>query len=302
MGSTAGPTSAIMGGTIAMTLRPLLALLCVAATSFVAGCHARPESLLPAGVSSRAERQDEFLGSEAQTFVVLGDPQSFVWPTLLEELLYGHAQPRHLQRVLNAAVPQSGIGAWTSSLEPSALRALGDELARASRTGAAPRPRTALCLVSLRGLGDEGGPVKSENDMVGAEMGANALERLALELRQRGIERVVFATPIHVADAGPELAFEHVAIERLLARGHDFVAAGPDLFRATRRYFPDAYEEGGTRLNEFGLKLVAEEWYRWLAGPGARESVIEALYAEDFDVQAIEAAASAEAARRMPVD
>lgn len=284
-----------------MSLRPLLAFLSLAVSSSLAGCHARPESLLPAGVGSPAEREDESLRSEAQTFVVLGDPQCFVWPTLLEELLDAHARP-HLHRVLNAAVPQSGISAWTSSLEPSALRALGDELARASRIDAAPRKRTALCMVSLRGLGDEHGPVKSENDMVGAEMGANALERLALELRQRGIERVVFATPIHVADGGPELALERVAIERLLARGHAFVAAGPDLFRATRRYFPDAYEEGGTRLNEFGLKLVAEEWYRWLAGTTARESAVEALYAQDFDVRAIEAAASAEAARRMPVD
>lgn len=285
-----------------MTLRPLLvALFPLAAAPAFAACHARPESLLPAGVTSSAQRQSEYLRERPQSFVVLGDAQSFVWPTLLQELLDGHAQ-RSLHHVVSAAVPRTGVGAWASGQEPSALRALADELARAGRLGLAPEPRTALCLISLRGLGDERGPVKSENDMVGAEMGANALERLALELRQRGIERVVFATPIHVAGAGPELGLEHVAIERLLARGHAFVAAGPDLFRATRRYFPDAYEEGGTRLNEFGLKLVAEEWYRWLAGPEAREPVVEALYAEDFDVRAIEAAASAEAARRMPVD
>ena len=49
--------------------------------------------------------------------------------------------------------------------------------------------------------------------------------------------------------------------------------------------------------NEFGTKLVAEEWYRWLAGPEARESVVEGLYARDYDVDALEAAR----ARRLPV-
>ena len=100
-------------------------------------------------------------------------------------------------------------------------------------------------------------------------MGANALERLALELHRAGIERVVFATPVYTASGGAELSLEHVAIERVLARGHAFVEAGPDVFRASKRYYPDAYLEGGEEPNEFGQKLLAEEWYRWLAGPAS---------------------------------
>ncbi len=266
--------------------------LLLALSPLVAGCHVRPESLVPAGVSSPTDPSSEYLRGEPGSFVVLGDSNSFVWPTLLQELLDSHAGKRGVYRVLNGAVLADGIGAWTNTKEAGPLNALSAAFfsTSKSRLAGVPVPKTALCLVSLRGLGDEGGPVKSDNDMVGAEMGANALERLALELRQLGVERVVFATPPYVEGAGPELGLEHVAIERLLARGHAFVAAGPDVFRATKRYFPDGYESDRAHPNEFGLKLVAEEWYRWLAGPEAREGVVEALYAKDYDVQAIEAA------------
>lgn len=268
-------------------LLPLLASL-----SLSAGCHVRPESLLPAGAVSHAPEHSEFLRSEPASFVVLGGEDSFVWPALLQELLTGHAGRGKRYLVLNAATREPGIGAWTDDDVHGPLRALVDDyLAGGARLPAgAPAPRTALCLVSLRGLCDESGPVKSDSDMLGAEMGADALERLALALKSAGVERVVFATPLYAEGAGPELGLEHLAIERLLARGHEFVLAGPDVFRASKRYYPDAYEADGVSPNEFGLKLIAEEWYRWLAGPEAREPVVEALYSKDFDTDAIEAA------------
>jgi hypothetical protein len=266
-------------------------LSAVSLALFLAGCHVRPESLVPESASSRGPVHSEFLRDERASFVVLGDESSFVWPALLQELLDGHAGRRKQYRALNAATVEPGIGPW-NVCEEGPFRALLDDYlsANARRLAGAPAPKTALCLVSLRGLCDESGPVKSDSDMLGAEMGANALERLALELHQAGIERVVFATPLYAQGSGPELGLEHLAIERLLARGHAFVEAGPDVFSASRRYYPDAYEKDGVRPNEFGLKLIAEEWYRWLAGPEARESVVESLYSKDFDVDAIEAA------------
>jgi hypothetical protein len=281
--------------------RPLLPSTMLRRSIFVlltlaSGCHVRPESLVPVGGRAQAEPESEYLRGDPAAFVVLGDTTSFVWPAMLQELLDAHAAKRGLYRVHNGATPAQGIGAWKETREPGPFRALSEDFlsARAAARAGAPLPKTALCMVSLRGIGDEGGPVKSENDMVGAEMGADALERLALELHELGVERVVFATPFYAEGTGPELGLEHVALERLLARGHDFVAAGPDVFRASRRYFPDAFEAGGTEPNEFGVKLMAEEWYRWLAGPEARERVVEALYATDYDVEAIEAAHVAE--------
>ena len=268
----------------AMKSRLLLSLV-----PFVAGCHARPESLVPSSVGATPRARSEHLRAEACSFVVLGEETSLVWPAMLQFLLDSHAKRPGLYRVLNGSTATTGVSAWTDATDDGPLDLLSSSFLAplAAQRGAAPVPRTALCLVSLRGVGDEDGPVESENDMVGAERGADALERLALALHGLGIERIAFATPLFGADTGASVGLEHVALERLLARGHAFVEAGPDLYRATRRYFPDAYLSDGVHLNEFGLKLVAEEWYRWLAGPEAREAVVEALYAGHPDLDAL---------------
>jgi hypothetical protein len=254
----------------------------LATLALTSGCHVRPESLLPAELTHATLRSEHLTGAPS-AFVVLGDVRSFVWPSMLQEMLDCHAGKQDTYHVVNASAPATGVAAWTSSDNDSPLARLEREVGGKSRSS----PKTALCLVSLGGIGDERGPVKSEHDMVGAEMGANALERLALELHQAGIERVVFATPVYTKSGGDELSLEHVAIERVLARGHAFLEAGPDVFRASKHYYPDAYLEGGEEPNEFGQKLLAEEWYRWLAGPEAREEVVQELYATDFDVDGL---------------
>jgi len=266
-----------------MPRRSLLPFVFVAA-----GCHVRPESLVPAEISQHADSHSEYLRARPATFVVVGDASSFAWPALLQDLLDVHAGKPALYRVENGAVELGPTRAEGEHAAP--FRVLAQAGLAALKTDESEEPRTALCVVSLRGICDERGPVKSENDMVGAEMGADALERLAVALHESGIERVAFATPLFAAGAEPELGLEHVAIERLLSRGHAFVVAGPDLFSASRHYFPDAYAEDKVHPNQFGTKLVAEEWFRWLAGPDAREETVEALYARDYDVEALEAA------------
>ena len=258
----------------------------LATLALTSGCHVKPESFLPADAAAHAEPRSEHLTGAARAFVVIGDERSFVWPALLQTVLDAHASKTGVYPVQNASLPAATVRAWTAS-SPAELRT---RLAPAAQTTSSKLPRTALCLVSLSGIGDERGPVKSEHDMVGGEMGANALERLALELQQAGFERVVFATPFYTPEASNELALERVAIQRLLERGHAFIEAGPDVFDASRRYYPDAYGADRTELNEFGQKLVAEEWYRWLAGPEAREEVVQELYATAFDLERLSAA------------
>lgn len=267
-------------------MRPTSLFATLALTS---SCHVKPESFLPADASAHAEPASEHLNGTRHAFLVLGDERSFVWPAMLQSMLDAHASHGALYPIENVSAPAASVSTWTQA----STRELRARLAPATAANAS-LPRTALCLVTLAGIGDELGPVKGEHDMVGAEMGANALERLALELHQAGVERVVFATPVFTAEAGAELSLEHLAIQRLLERGHRFIEAGPDVFRASRRYYPDAYVAGGTEPNEFGLKLVAEEWYRWLAGPEAREDVVEGLYATDFDVEGLRSAFVAE--------
>ena len=59
------------------------------------------------------------------------------------------------------------------------------------------------------------------------------------------------------------------------------------MWKATREYWPDGYDAAGANLNEFGIKVVAEAWYRALAGSEADEEVIQELYAKDYDVAAL---------------
>jgi len=267
-------------GVIPMPLRRLAVLVLLALSS---SClRVRPESLVPSGSARHAPPESEFLTGAPASLVVFGEAQSFVWPTMLQDLLDTHAQVGGIYTVINASTT-AGAEQW------SAPEGLEQFVAAATRQRGAPAPRIALCQVSLRGIGDERGPVKTEHDMLGAESGADALERLARSLHALGVEHVLFATSPYREGADPELSLERVALERLLARGLDFVGPGPDLYGPTRRYFPDAYASVDGGLNEFGIKLLGEEWYRFLAGPEAREEVVEALYARDYDVDVIEA-------------
>jgi hypothetical protein len=229
------------------------------------GCHVRPESFLPAGSHNQPVGSD-FLTGKPAAFVIVSEEESRAWPTLLQQMLDAHAGRAGTYLVSTASPRELDGTTWPGVL--SELSSAGAE-----------REATALCLLTLAGVGDTEGPVKGEHDMVGAEMGADALEGLARELQGAGLERVAFATPVYSASAGPELGFEHLAIQRLLARGLRFVEAGPDLYRASKKYYPDAYRSDGEEPNEFGMKLLAEEWYRWLAGPEASEEVVQALYA-----------------------
>jgi hypothetical protein len=261
---------------------PLRSLAVVLVSIALSSClQVRPESLVPAEAAHRGPPLSEYLTGAPTTFLVFGDTDSFVWPTMLQDLLDRHARGG-VYHVINAS-SSAGAKDWS---DPDALREL---LAGALREHDEQAPRVALCQVSLRGIGDERGPVKSEHDMLGAEKGADALERLATALHALGVEHVLFATSPYRQGADPELRLERVALERLLARGHDFVAAGPELYEPTRRYFPDAYAADEHELNEFGIKLLGEEWYRFLAGPEAREELVEALYARDYDVDVIDA-------------
>ena len=221
---------------------------------------------------------------------MIGDSTSLVWPTMLQDMLDAHAGKAGFYRVHGAALGESWIGAWTAraASAPRAFDAMvEDYFSPDAEQSDEPAPTIALCQVSLQGVCDARGPVKTEHDMAGAEMGADVLEELALRLRALGLERVVLTTHVYEHADEPEVGLERVALARFLERDQDFVEAGPDVWAATREYWPDAYDADGMHLNEFGIKVVAEAWYRALAGPEADEAVVQELYAKDYDVEAL---------------
>jgi len=230
------------------------------------------------------------LEAEPTSILVVGYSTSYAWPDMLQDMLDEHAGGTRHHHVLNAVVGGAPVEHWIADLGTrnyertiGAMRRdfLGEE---ARLRGDAPPPTVAICQQSLQLTRDDRGPVKSEHDMVGAEMGADALEEMALRLRDEGIEDVFIAMHIYKEPVEPEVGNERIALSRLLERGHDFIHEGPDVWTPTRDNFPECFEEDRLHPNEQGMKIMAEGWYRTLAGDDAREDVIERMWKRDYDV------------------
>lgn len=137
--------------------------------------------------------------------------------------------------------------------------------------GEARKPTVALCQQSLQFTGDRRGPVKRVDDASGIQTGANALEKLSKRLHGFGIEHVVIGMHIYKKPVEPEVGNERFALKALLDRRHEFVHEGPDTWSLTINGFPEYYDDDELHPNELGMKVMAEAWYRTLAGSAAKE-------------------------------
>lgn len=236
----------------------------------------------------------DWLDGREKSILVVGYSTSYAWPTMLQEMLDEHAGGERRYHVLNAVVGGAPVELWrapedTESFERTMGAMLRDFFGPGPRLRAGePAPELAICQQSLQFTGEElygdrRGPVKTEHDMVGAELGADAIEQMVLRLHDLGIEDVVVAMHIYKEPVEPEVGNERIALARLLDRGHDFVHGGPDLWTITRDAYPECFEDDGVHPNELGTKLMAEAWYRTLAGTAAREEVVERLHERDYD-------------------
>ncbi len=228
-----------------------------------------------------------------KSIVVIGYSTSYAWPQILQEMLDEHAGGKRVYHVLNAVAGGAPAEYWIA--EPGSHnyeRTIGamdrDFFGLGARLrGDAPTPTVAICQQSLQFTGSRRGPVKSASDRVGAELGADVLEEMASRLQDLGIERVHIAMHIYKKPVEPEVGNERIALRLLLRRGHDFIFAGPDVWTVTRGHYPDCFEEDGLHPNELGNKLMAEHWYRSLAGEQAREDIISAMHARSYDIDAL---------------
>ena len=110
------------------------------------------------------------------------------------------------------------------------------------------------------------------------------MEKLALRLRDTGVEQVIIGMHIYKKPVEPEVGNERFALKALLGRGHDFIHEGPDTWSLTIAQFPECYDDDELHPNELGMKIMAEAWYRCLAGEGAKQDIVDALYAKEYDV------------------
>jgi len=258
-------------------------------SGMVSGCAASDPKSHASGSGATASGAGELDGRE-KTILVNGYSTSYAWPAMLQDMLDEHAGGRRVYHVANSVIGGAPVETWIAEPgsrdhERTVVAMERDFTGPTPRLlGDAPTPTIAICQQSLQLTGDQRGPVKTEYDMAGAELGADAMEELALLLRDHGIERVYIATHIYKEPVEPEVGNERIALRRLLARGHGFILAGPDVWAPTRDSFPESFEEDRLHPNEMGMKIMAEGWYRTLAGGDAKEAVIERMWARDYDV------------------
>jgi len=271
---------------------PLLSVACVA---ILTGCETKePTSAADPLVVTAATTP--LLDGTEKSMILVGYSTSYAWPTLLQEMLDEHAGGQRLYHVVNAVVGGSPVGRWIAPKDSEDYRATygameRDFLADEPRLlGDLPRPTVALLQQSLQRTPTPEtrlGPVTSVDDTAGIRIGADALETLVDQLRDDGIERTYIAMHIYKEGYEPEVGNERFALEELLKRDHPDVHRGPDVWSLTIDQHPEAFTEDGLHPNELGARIMAEAWYRILAGEEAGPEVIDAMKARSYDWEAL---------------
>lgn len=252
-----------------------------------------------AAATTRDGGEIRVLDGTEKSFVVVGYSTSYAWPEMLQEMLDEHAGDAEGERtyhVLNAVIGGSPVGRWIASPETDDYQETYGRMVRdffgpdPRLRGDAPVPTVAILQHSLQRTPTPDtrlGPVTAADDEEGIRIGADALEQLVGQLREDGIEDTFIATHIYKEGFEPEVGNERFALAALLQRGHPDIHEGPDVWSPTIAQHPAAYAEDRLHPDELGAEIMAEEWYRALAGAEAREEVVEAMYERDWDVEAM---------------
>ena len=271
------------------SLRGALAFLC--AGVLATGCTEAPGVSAEGEIGSR--NVTPLLDGSPKSLVVVGYSTSYAWPAMLQEMLDEHSGGERVYHVLNSVIGGSPVGRWIAPPESTDYQDTYGAMEHdffgpdARLRGAAPEPSVAILQQSLQRTPTPAtrlGPVTSAMDDEGIEVGADALERLVTQLRNDGVERVYIGMHIYKEGFEPEVGNERFALDRLLDRGHESVLAGPDVWSLTIAEHPDAFTDDRLHPNERGSKIMAEAWYRSLAGDDARQHVIDAMHERTYDV------------------
>jgi len=243
--------------------------------------------------ATRSRNVTPLLDGSPKSLVVVGYSTSYAWPSMLQEMLDEHSDGERVYHVLNSVIGGSPVGRWIAPTESVDYRETYGAMEQdffgtdARLRGEAPEPSVAIVQQSLQRTPTPAtrlGPVTSAMDDEGIEVGADALERLVMQLGSNGVERVYIGMHIYKEGFEPEVGNERFALSRLLDRGHESVLAGPDVWSLTIAEHPEAFTDDRLHPNERGSKIMAEAWYRSLAGDDARQHIIDALHERAYDV------------------
>ncbi|MFQ5843929.1 MAG: SGNH/GDSL hydrolase family protein [Planctomycetota bacterium] len=249
----------------------LVALLCIPAAA------GREEADAPAPP----------LDGKRKTFVVVGYSTSFRWPSLLQQLLDGHARKKGVYHVVNASVGGSPVAKWLGLTSPrDRVRTFGRMVKGwfepGSRLAGRPKPTVALCQQSLQWVfGDRAAGIRGPKDTERIRKGADAFAKLARQIHDLGVGTVWISTHIYKFGMEPAMENEKYALQELVRRKVEYVRAGPDVWTPTRKGWPGLFAADRIHPNALGARVMAVAWYRALAGPDVREDLIRRLEAQE---------------------
>lgn len=233
------------------------------------------------------------LDGREKSFVIVGYSTSYAWPDMLQEMLDEHSGGKRTYHVLNAVIGGSPVERWIAPQGSDTYESTNGAMIRdyfgpdALLRNDAPEAKIALCQQSLQFTRTRRGPIASQDDAEGIRIGTDALAQFAKRLHRVGINRVYIGMHIYKKPVEPEVGNERIALSELLKRGDDYVFEGPDTWTPTRDAFPKAFAEDGLHPNEYGMKIMAEGWYRTVAGSNAKQAIIDRMYARSYDVSAM---------------
>ena len=231
------------------------------------------------------------LDGREKSFVIVGYSTSFAWPDMLQDVLDEHTGGDRVYHVLNATIGGAAVERWigvpdSPTYQRTMAPMLRDYFGKGARLrGDAPAPTIALCQQSLQFTRTLRGPSPSADDEKGIRIGADAMQKLAFRLHQHGLEKVYYGMHIYKKPVEPEVGNERLALAALLKRGHHFILEGPDVWTRTRDEFPGCFADDELHPNERGMKIMAEGWYRTVAGKNVREDVIGNMHARPYDIE-----------------
>ena len=270
-----------------------LAGIILASMSFIplrAIALTQTQSTQPSATIADATQSPRWLDGREKSFLINGYSTSYAWPNMLQDMLDEHTDNKRIYHVLNSVIGGSPVETWIDEpgsdyFERTVTPMLRDFFGDNPRLrNDAPPPTIALCQQSLQFTFDRRGPVKDIQDVQGIKIGADAIEKLAIRLHDFGIEHVIIGMHIYKKPVEPEVGNERFALKALLQRGHDFIHEGPDTWSLTIGCFPECFDDDELHPNELGMKIMAEAWYRTLAGVDAKQEVIDRMQARAYDV------------------
>lgn len=238
--------------------------------------------------AEKAQEQASALDDQSKSFVVVGYSTSFIWPHMLQSMLDEHAAESGVYHVLNAVVGGSPVVRWLKGderYERTYGKMLKDYFSDdGKRRGDRPKPTVALLQQSLQGVFEgRGGGIRGPDDHDRIKKGADAFQKLAEQLHEDGIQVVYIATHIYKVSMEPSIENEKYALEALLKRSIHYIRTGPELWMPTKAVHPSGFSAvDKVHPSVKGARIMAEGWYRALAGDTAKQEVVDSMYKNPF--------------------